>query len=276
MGIEINFAGNLQSHRIDEFHTTLGQLLQSIGGSVSRAEFYLPDDVKSHVIETDGMLIPANHTYTRKARGERVLVWKVSAPSFFNCAFAICCNVDWQGTLVLYDNKNWGSAYPLVSQEERLDHGGHDSTIHEVPVSIRRSDKLQGHLDAVKIADLLKEKFVPNLWVHDDTGYYEKRDIEDVKRGINMLGSFVPHVSRSICVPEHLKKLSRSEMLEASVDQLELGIRYTRCLKSVSILTIDDLAKKKLSELKPIKNMTDQGIRYVREVMESLGFSLQE
>jgi len=47
-------------------------------------------------------------------------------------------------------------------------------------------------------------------------------------------------------------------------------------MKRASILTIGDLVKKKLSELRMIKNIGEQGATYIRETMESLGIILSE
>jgi hypothetical protein len=276
MGIEINFFGRLEPSRVEEFSNALDELVRSMEGWTKRSHFQLPDDVVSYVKDVRGALTITRQAYPRPARGELVLVWEVMVPSFIS-SFAICCNIDWKGATVLYETKNWGSAYPLVTRRERLTHGGCDPTIYEVPVCIRRSHQLQGHLDAIRIVDLIKDQFIPGLWVQDDTGYYENRDIKSIEEAHGLIKSWLcPHFSGSFSAPDHLKDLSQAELLGTPVHQLELGIRYILCLKRAGILTIGDLANKKLSDIRPIKNMTEQGIRYIREVMESLGFSLSE
>ena len=276
MGIEISFLGRLQLAQLENFSNSLDNLCRSMKGWARCSRFRLPADVMSIVKEIDGVLTAVSEEYPRRACGEKIVVWETMAPSFMG-PVAICCNVDWKGAMVLYGTKNYGSAYPLVGDRERLTHDGLDPTIYEGPLWVRVSHTVQGHLDFIKIVDLIKEQFVPNLWVDDDTGYYEKRDIACIERGIKFISSVLgPPEPGKFSAPEQLKELTQEVLLKTGVEKLELGVRYTGCLQRAGIFTIGDLVEKRVSDWKIIRNMTEQGVRFIREAMESLGFFLQE
>jgi len=197
MGIEIHFLGRLEPSRVEEFGTAIDGLVRSMDGGIKRSEFRLPDDVTSYVKQVGSTVTDTRQPYPRAARGELILVWKVTAPSF-GAPFAIRCNAHWNGAIVLYETKNWGSAYPMVSVRERVTHDDCDPTIYEAPVCIRRSHELQGHLDVIRIVDLIEESFVPNLWVHDEIGVDENPDIESIQTTREFIRSIVGPASEAM------------------------------------------------------------------------------
>ena len=65
------------------------------------------------------------------------------------------------------------------------------------------------------------------------------------------------------------------EILERSVDELELSIRSYNCLKNYEIATIGQLVKKSEAELLASRNFGRKSINEIKEELSKLGLSLR-
>ena len=64
------------------------------------------------------------------------------------------------------------------------------------------------------------------------------------------------------------------ELLERSVDELELSVRSHNCLKNANIRTIGELVQKTESEILKTKNFGRKSLNEIKEILSSMGLSL--
>ena len=64
------------------------------------------------------------------------------------------------------------------------------------------------------------------------------------------------------------------EMLERSVDELELSVRSHNCLKNANIRTIGELVQKTESEILKTKNFGRKSLNEIKEILQQMGLTL--
>jgi len=62
-----------------------------------------------------------------------------------------------------------------------------------------------------------------------------------------------------------------SEVLNRSVEELELSVRSYNCLKNANIQTIGDLVQKSESEMLRTKNFGRKSLNEIKEILQGLG-----
>jgi DNA-directed RNA polymerase subunit alpha len=64
-----------------------------------------------------------------------------------------------------------------------------------------------------------------------------------------------------------------NEVLNRSVEELELSVRSYNCLKNANIQTIGDLVQKSESEMLRTKNFGRKSLNEIKEILSGLGLS---
>ena len=64
-----------------------------------------------------------------------------------------------------------------------------------------------------------------------------------------------------------------NEVLNRSVEELELSVRSYNCLKNANIGTIGDLVQKTEAEMLRTKNFGRKSLNEIKEILQSLGLS---
>jgi DNA-directed RNA polymerase subunit alpha len=77
-------------------------------------------------------------------------------------------------------------------------------------------------------------------------------------------------------IPEPVEQPPRipEEMLNKSIDELELSVRAFNCLKNAKIHTIRDLVRKSEEDMLQMKNFGRKSLSEVKEVIASMGLQL--
>jgi len=73
---------------------------------------------------------------------------------------------------------------------------------------------------------------------------------------------------------ETAPKVELNEHLFRNVDELELSVRASNCLKTASIRTIADLVQKTESELLKTKNFGKKSLNEIKTILGEMGLSL--
>ncbi len=73
--------------------------------------------------------------------------------------------------------------------------------------------------------------------------------------------------------PENTEDKRIKELLKTRVDELELSIRSSNCLRLANIYTIEDLVRYKESDILKHKNFGRKSLVELREILDSLGLS---
>jgi DNA-directed RNA polymerase subunit alpha len=68
--------------------------------------------------------------------------------------------------------------------------------------------------------------------------------------------------------------LQTKEVLDKSIEELELGVRAYNCLKNANIYTLKDLVSKTESDLLKTKHFGRKSLQQVKHVLDSMGLSL--
>lgn len=71
------------------------------------------------------------------------------------------------------------------------------------------------------------------------------------------------------------EKDATKKVLDTSIDDLELSVRSTNCLKRASILTVGDLVSKTYKELSKVRNLGSKSLEEIIQKIESLGLSMK-
>ena len=66
-----------------------------------------------------------------------------------------------------------------------------------------------------------------------------------------------------------------NEVLNRSVEELELSVRSYNCLKNANIQTIGDLVQKTESEMLRTKNFGRKSLNEIKEILSGLGLALR-
>ena len=66
-----------------------------------------------------------------------------------------------------------------------------------------------------------------------------------------------------------------SEVLNRSVEELELSVRSYNCLKNANIQTIGDLVQKTEAEMLRTKNFGRKSLNEIKEILSGLGSALR-
>ena len=81
-------------------------------------------------------------------------------------------------------------------------------------------------------------------------------------------------------VPEQTEEISErgldkmSEVLNRSVEELELSVRSYNCLKNANIQTIGELVQKTEAEMLRTKNFGRKSLNEIKEILANMGLSL--
>ncbi len=67
----------------------------------------------------------------------------------------------------------------------------------------------------------------------------------------------------------------QAKVLEMSINELELSVRSTNCLKRSNIITVEDLVRKTERELGKVRNLGQKSLEEVKEKLQELGLSLK-
>jgi DNA-directed RNA polymerase subunit alpha len=67
---------------------------------------------------------------------------------------------------------------------------------------------------------------------------------------------------------------SMKDVLDKSIEELELGVRAYNCLKNANIYTLKDLVSKTESDLLKTKHFGRKSLQQVKHVLDSMGLSL--
>ena len=68
--------------------------------------------------------------------------------------------------------------------------------------------------------------------------------------------------------------VEKDEILEMTIEELDLSVRSFNCLKRAGINTVDDLINKSEEEMLKVRNLGKKSFDEVREKLQSLGFDL--
>ena len=67
----------------------------------------------------------------------------------------------------------------------------------------------------------------------------------------------------------------QQKVLEMSINDLELSVRSTNCLKRSNILTVEDLVRKTDRELGKVRNLGQKSLEEVKNKLVELGLTLK-
>ncbi len=73
---------------------------------------------------------------------------------------------------------------------------------------------------------------------------------------------------------EHRPRVELNENLFRNVDELELSVRASNCLKTANIRTIADLVQKSEAELLKTKNFGKKSLNEIKTILGEMGLSL--
>jgi len=71
------------------------------------------------------------------------------------------------------------------------------------------------------------------------------------------------------------EKTEQSKVLEKSIDEMELSVRSTNCLKRANILNIEDLTRKSRDDMLKVKNLGSKSLEEIIKKLESYGLGLR-
>lgn len=141
-----------------------------------------------------------------------------------------------------------------------------DGTISPAEAVVEAASLLRHHLSF--FIDLGK----PFLALDDAT----KRTIDEVRSTINKKGLelFVEPLfsSKEQLDAEHRKI---REMLKRSIDELEISVRTSNCLKNKNIKTIGDLVRKSGKELLTYDNFGRKSLKELEKILHNMGLHLE-
>jgi DNA-directed RNA polymerase subunit alpha len=83
-----------------------------------------------------------------------------------------------------------------------------------------------------------------------------------------------PETETTEAGPEVAPRVELNEHLFRNVDELELSVRASNCLKTASIRTIADLVQKTESELLKTKNFGKKSLNEIKTILGEMGLSL--
>ena len=66
------------------------------------------------------------------------------------------------------------------------------------------------------------------------------------------------------------------EMLDMTIEELDLSVRSFNCLKRAGINTVEDLINKSEEDMMKVRNLGRKSLEEVVQKLNSLGFSLQK
>src|SRR5947208_559545 len=81
-------------------------------------------------------------------------------------------------------------------------------------------------------------------------------------------------------VPEQTEEISErgmdkmNEVLNRSVEELELSVRSYNCLKNANIQSIGELVQKTEAEMLRTKNFGRKSLNEIKEILENMGLAL--
>ena len=68
----------------------------------------------------------------------------------------------------------------------------------------------------------------------------------------------------------------KEKILEMSIEELDLSVRSSNCLKRAGINLVDDLVKKTEDEMMRVRNLGRKSLDEVTQKLASLGLSLKQ
>lgn len=123
------------------------------------------------------------------------------------------------------------------------------------------------------------DKLILEVWT--DGSISPKEAVEKAGNLISISLTPFLGVEKSTTAKESLDNLAESqedqelrEVLESSVDMIELSSRAANCLKVANIQTIGELVSKTEQELLAVKNFGQKSLDEIKEKLEELGLSL--
>ena len=66
----------------------------------------------------------------------------------------------------------------------------------------------------------------------------------------------------------------KEEVLEKTIEELDLSVRSFNCLKRAGINTVEDLVNKSEEEMMKVRNLGKKSFDEVKEKLRELGFNL--
>ena len=68
----------------------------------------------------------------------------------------------------------------------------------------------------------------------------------------------------------------KAKSLEMTIEELELSVRSSNCLKRANINTVEELTEKTEDEMLKVRNLGKKSLDEVKNKLEELGLSLKE
>ena len=68
----------------------------------------------------------------------------------------------------------------------------------------------------------------------------------------------------------------KAKSLEMTIEELELSVRSSNCLKRANINTVEELTEKSEDDMLKVRNLGKKSLDEVKNKLEELGLSLKE
>ncbi|MCX7934058.1 MAG: tetratricopeptide repeat protein [Planctomycetota bacterium] len=159
-----------------------------------------------------------------------------------------------------------------TKQSERLE------AILRIPVSdfelSVRSRNCLANMNIQTLGDLVK-KTESELLSYKNFGETSLREIKEMlaSRGLR-LGMFREDAATRAALERTQRGIS-PEILQKSINDLELGIRSRKCMEALGIKTVGDLIQKSEAELTAMKNFGRVSLNEIKKCLADMGLSLR-
>ncbi|ELL44455.1 DNA-directed RNA polymerase subunit alpha C-terminal domain-containing protein [Spiroplasma melliferum] len=87
----------------------------------------------------------------------------------------------------------------------------------------------------------------------------------------NLLGNNSNEIQEQITIWLEMDETERNQLLNHSIDDLEITQRTQICLEKAKIYRLSDLVSKTENEIKNIKNLGEKSLTEIKEKMHELG-----
>lgn len=141
--------------------------------------------------------------------------------------------------------------------------------------------KVKYHVEPARVGQSSQyEKLTLEIWTNGTVS-----PVDALSRAAEILSDHLDifigldEASQSVVTEEAAKKTGKTatplkEVLDKSIEELELGVRAYNCLKNANIYTLKDLVTKTESDLLKTKHFGRKSLQQVKHVLTSMGLSL--
>jgi len=133
------------------------------------------------------------------------------------------------------------------------------------------------HVEPVRGKDALQERLILEVWTNGSIT--PQSAVEEAARILedhfNLLARFPQGLEiEEVVEPVAEPKVELNDNLFRNVEELELSVRASNCLKTANIRTIADLVQRTETELLKTKNFGKKSLNEIKTILQEMGLSL--